>query len=561
MKAKIFSYYLYFVFLTTILSLSANEQNEIQIHISEVELQEIFNNPDRSYVYVGNEVSDIADVIAEISKFDDNKDSFLWGLRNHIEKGFVIGNYEAVVQALEQAELVLRNKVSLSDENKANDLSRSLNNIIEQVIEEKLTLNAELLAFLRDKVDGVENVTQRSGLRLLVINEKIDVLGRAKFKKDVVFKDHVEFEHFVKFDGNVKFAQNVTIEGTLSAADEVVGCDLTVGCNISLNDSVSTSIGNIIKNGTPFIHNFGANNTFVGDGAGNFTLTGIRNTGFGVSSLSAVTTGGANTAMGVGALQNNTDGSDNTAMGNNALLSNSTGYSNTAMGGNALVNNTIGIANTAIGEVAMQNNVVGSYNTALGNGALFTNVTGGTNTAIGQAALGGLTTGNNNIALGDGAGNALTSSESNDIYIGNAGVVGESNIIRIGTVGTQTEAFMAGIHGTTTGLAAITVLVDANGQLGTISSTRRVKHDIQDMSTDSAFIYKLRPVTFVYNGDASETKQYGLIAEEVNEVFPTIVVHDENGQPYTVQYHVLPALILNELQKLAARVEALEARS
>jgi len=120
---------------------------------------------------------------------------------------------------------------------------------------------------------------------------------------------------------------------------------------------------------------------------------------------------------------------------------------------------------------------------------------------------------------------------------------------------------MAGIRGVTTGIAnAIPVLIDSAGQLGTVSSTRRVKHNIKDMGNDSAAIYKLRPVTFAYNGDTSETKQYGLIAEEASEVFPEIVVVDENGQPFTVQYHVLPALLLNEFKKLAARVAALESR-
>src|SRR5205085_2306924 len=133
----------------------------------------------------------------------------------------------------------------------------------------------------------------------------------------------------------------------------------------------------------------------------------------------------------------------------------------------------------------------------------------------------------------------------------NAVSAGESNVTRI-----------RNIRGATTGVAdAIAVLIDSTGQLGTINSRRSVKHDIQDMATDSANIYNLRPVTFVYNDDASETIQYGLIAEEAAEAFPTIVVYDANGQPQTIQYHVLPALMLNELQKLAARVATLEARS
>ncbi len=61
------------------------------------------------------------------------------------------------------------------------------------------------------------------------------------------------------------------------------------------------------------------------------------------------------------------------------------------------------------------------------------------------------------------------------------------------------------------------------------------------MATDSEAIYQLNPVTFIYNEDASQAKQYGLIAEEVNQTFPDIVVKDEDGNPYSVQYQVLPA--------------------
>jgi hypothetical protein len=69
------------------------------------------------------------------------------------------------------------------------------------------------------------------------------------------------------------------------------------------------------------------------------------------------------------------------------------------------------------------------------------------------------------------------------------------------------------------------------------------------MNDASSSIYGLNPVTFVYNGDASETTQYGLIAEEVADVFPGIVVNNISGQPETIQYHVLPVLMLNEMQK------------
>jgi hypothetical protein len=76
---------------------------------------------------------------------------------------------------------------------------------------------------------------------------------------------------------------------------------------------------------------------------------------------------------------------------------------------------------------------------------------------------------------------------------------------------------------------------------------------------------QLRPVTFRYKQpDAADEQpiQYGLIAEEVAEVFPELVVPNEDGQPETVAYHLLPALLLNEVQKdrhvIQAQAEQLE---
>jgi hypothetical protein len=70
---------------------------------------------------------------------------------------------------------------------------------------------------------------------------------------------------------------------------------------------------------------------------------------------------------------------------------------------------------------------------------------------------------------------------------------------------------------------------------------------------------KLWPVTFRYkkpNALGEKPIQYGLIAEEVAEVFPELVVLDKDGQPETVAYHVLPALLLNEYQKQHRKLEA-----
>jgi hypothetical protein len=133
----------------------------------------------------------------------------------------------------------------------------------------------------------------------------------------------------------------------------------------------------------------------------------------------------------------------------------------------------------------------------------------------------------------------------------------ESDTIRIGSG--QSRAFIAGIFGATTGGAAIQVLIDANGQLGTISSSCRFKKEIKPMDTASEAILALKPVTFRYKSDKTGTPQFGLIAEEVAEVNPDLVVCDKNGDIYTVRYDQVNAMLLNEFLKEHRKVQELEA--
>ena len=105
----------------------------------------------------------------------------------------------------------------------------------------------------------------------------------------------------------------------------------------------------------------------------------------------------------------------------------------------------------------------------------------------------------------------------------------------------------------TTGVAdAIPVMVDSAGQLGTVSSSRRFKFDIADMGDASSGLMRLRPVTFRYKDattDGAHPVQYGLIAEEVAEVNRDLVVYETDGQALTVKYHLLPTMLLNEVQR------------
>ena len=92
-------------------------------------------------------------------------------------------------------------------------------------------------------------------------------------------------------------------------------------------------------------------------------------------------------------------------------------------------------------------------------------------------------TGAKNIALGNKAGfNPITGSDNIDIA--NVGSAGETDTIRMGTKGTQTATFIAGISGVTVA-DGVTVIVDTNGQLGTIVSSGRFKEAIKPMDRTS----------------------------------------------------------------------------
>jgi len=172
--------------------------------------------------------------------------------------------------------------------------------------------------------------------------------------------------------------------------------------------------------GSIALHSAGTENFFVGNGAGNTSLTGSVNTGVGqvaltqltsgsyntasgYASLSLNTTGSYNTASGYASLIFNTAGSYNTANGSSALYSNAGGYSNTANGYSALQANTNGGDNTATGVNAMYSNTTGSYNSSYGRFSMFSNTTGSSNIAVGANALYSNTTGYSNIAIGVGS--------------------------------------------------------------------------------------------------------------------------------------------------------------
>ena len=341
--------------------------------------------------------------------------------------------------------------------------------------------------------------------------------------------------------------------------------------------------------------NTGHNNTATGAVALLFNDTGSNNTAVGTAAL--LFNGGGfdpthstgNTAVGAGAAAQNTQGSGNTAIGAAALAGNSgsriESSGNTAVGAFALTGtiDTTAQRNVAVGLYALTSDTEGSLNTAVGassddfnietSAALGRNTTGMSNTAFGAGALRRNTSGNNNVAVGIDAGENLGMGNHN-IYIGaNAGPtpnptpspsgtpppVAESGTIRIGTTGTQTATYIAGIYGQPPGANTLPVVCADDGKLTANASSRRFKHDIKQMDKASEAILALKPVSFRYNNDSTDTPWFGLIAEDVAEINPDLIARDKEGKPFGVRYDQVNIMLLNEFLKAHRRMEEQEA--
>jgi hypothetical protein len=314
--------------------------------------------------------------------------------------------------------------------------------------------------------------------------------------------------------------------------------------------------------------------TALGENALLSQTTGEENTAVGFQALYSDTTGGANIAIGSDALYHNTTGTYNVAIGDNALVSNATGGGSVAIGYTALQAHSFSSGNVAVGFGAMSLGLTGTYNTAIGNVAMSFS-TGSNNTAVGDGAMNtasgnsnvaigrsaGLNfAGDNNIAIGQYAGQNITRG-ANNIEIGHQGMKKDANTIRLGDPAAQKKTFIAGISGTTMP-DGVAVLINSKGQLGVATSSARYKEKIEPMDKASDALLSLHPVTFHYKKelDAQSVPQFGLVAEEVAKVDPDLVVRDESGQPYTVRYEAVNAMLLNEFLKEHRKVESLEAK-
>jgi hypothetical protein len=293
----------------------------------------------------------------------------------------------------------------------------------------------------------------------------------------------------------------------------------------------------------------GNRNSFLGYYAGYSNTTGDGNSFLGYGAGYLNTTGNANSFIGAYAGDRNTTGYNNSFLGNGAGYYNTTGYDNSFIGYDAGYSNTSGYNNSFIGFRASYLNTTGYYNSSLGTRAGYSNTTGDYNSFLGSYAGYNNTTGNRNVFLGYKAGYSETG--SNKLYIDNCY-----------TGGSCTHPLIEG------DFAARTLEIDGSltidGVLTVVSvaapSDIRYKKDIHPLKSSLEKVLKLRGVTYEWDKNKvhwagfKEGRQIGLIAQEVEKVFPELVHTDSNGYK-TLSYDKLGPVLIEAVKEQQREIE------
>lgn len=345
---------------------------------------------------------------------------------------------------------------------------------------------------------------------------------------------------------------------------------------LAVNIALSQGLGNTALGSTALAHlTSGSYNTALGAQTLNTLTTASSNTAVGFDSL-INTTGGNNTAVGFVSLANSTGGS-NVAVGSQSMMYN-TGTNNTALGTDSMLGNSTltsnGNYNTAVGHSSLKSLVASSNNTAVGYQALMgITSSGNNNTAVGYQAGTAITIGTNNTIIGTGAGSAITTG-SNNIVIGNisgvntatvaAGDVNKLVIAPNTASGNNTTALIYGND--TAGSRSITI----NGALNTTGlingSDIRLKKILGDSNVGIERLNKIQPKNFFYKNDKTKRPIVGVIAQELQKVFPNSVVKMPNGylgvDTSEMFYAMLNSIkdMYKQMQNLIAKVAGLDKR-
>ena len=355
--------------------------------------------------------------------------------------------------------------------------------------------------------------------------------------------------------------------------------------------------------------NAGGHSVALGISALKDNTTGSDNIAVGTSALKSNTTGSDNIAVGENSLYANTTGGHNISIGYAAMQHNDTGSNNIAIGREAMYFQTnINTGNTAVGTQAMAGTSKASnyYNTAIGYQALHsagnTSHNAGHNTAVGAEALYNNITGDYNTSIGSGACRYVTG--SNKTCIGAFSGPSSSNPVRLDSkerifIGSGDPATLEihnglsrnSIIGSTRG-SSNAVLINGDlivngfitskfydtdsfvtpGRYGRYmhwydinsgyvsawrSSDRRLKYVGKENTSGLEKIKQLKVFNYTFKKDATKTPHVGVIAQDLQKVFPNAVKKGADGF-LTIRMEDMFYAVINAIKELDAKVSALQ---
>ncbi len=204
------------------------------------------------------------------------------------------------------------------------------------------------------------------------------------------------------------------------------------------------------------------------------------------------------------------------------------------------------VAFSGAGSTITLNVTDSNGNTAIGAGA---RATGLQDTAIGVQAT---ATGGLSVAIGYNA----SATGPNSIAIGTNETSG-STILSIGTQSSPVACYIGGIYGTA-GTGTAVYATSANQLVAPVSS-RRYKENIVPLPNITNEVMQLHPVSFSYIKDGAHAKHLGFIAEEVEPLFPEMIVRDNEGKTDSVCSQFLTPLLVKTVQEHQNTLDVLAA--
>lgn len=144
--------------------------------------------------------------------------------------------------------------------------------------------------------------------------------------------------------------------------------------------------------------------------------------------------------------------------------------------------------------------------------------------------------------------------------IGSNAVVIASSQVQLGANGFDTVRI-----GTFAAPTATHLCINAKNVLAARSSSARYKENIRPFGLGRGLVNRLQPMC--YNWIESKEAVLGLIAEDVAEIEPLLVTHNNKGEIQGVKYDQLTVVLINavkeqqaQIQKQQALIERLEKR-